>query len=79
MIVAKDLQKLRPLCWPPAFTLLVRAGLLARAYKIMTPAGVIADEEFDDPTQIPERLPDRFEHYFDTADADVIPVFRRVA
>jgi hypothetical protein len=46
---------------------------------VVTPAGVLADGEFEDPTGIPEKLPDRFEHYFDTSDAEIVPMFRLVA
>ncbi len=59
-----------------ALTLLVEAGMLQRVYKVTTPSGVLAAGEFDDPTAIPPKLPDRFEHYFDTAESDIIPVFR---
>jgi hypothetical protein len=60
-------------------TLLVKAGLLRRVYKVLTPSGVFADPDFDDPSAIPNTLPDRFEHYFDTAEADIVPIFRLVA
>ena len=62
-----------------ALTLLVKAGLLRRVYKVLTPSGVFADPDFDDPSAIPNKLPDRFEHYFDTAEADIVPIFRLVA
>lgn len=62
-----------------ALTLLMNAGLLRRVYKVVTPAGVLTDAEFDDPSAIPDKLPDRFEHYFETSDADVVPIFRRIA
>jgi hypothetical protein len=62
-----------------ALTALQQAGYLRRVYKVLTPSGVIADGEFEDPTQIPERLPDRFDNYFDTAEADILPIFRMVA
>jgi hypothetical protein len=61
-----------------ALTLLQQAGHLRRVYKVLTPSGVITDGEFEDPTKIPERLPDRFENYFDTAEADILPIFRMV-
>lgn len=79
MRVSKDLRAVDAQDLAMAFTLALKAGLLKRVYKVLTPAGVLADDEFDDPTSIPERLPDRFEHYFDTADADVVPVFRLAA
>lgn len=60
-------------------TLLVNEGILRRVYKVIAPSGVLTDEEFDDPTRIPARLPDRWEHYFDTAESDVMPVFKMSA
>ena len=62
-----------------ALTLLEKEGYLRRVYKVLTPSGVLAEGEFEDPTKIPERLPDRFEHYFDTSEADVLPIFKMVA
>lgn len=62
-----------------ALSILVEAGVLRRVYKVTTPSGVLADAEFDDPREIPDKLPDRMEHYFDTAESDVVPVFKMVA
>jgi len=75
----KDIRNVNPAELTMALDLLRKAGLLHRVYKVVTPAGVLADAEFDDPTAIPDKLPDRFEEYFETSDADVIPVFRRIA
>lgn len=77
--IARELRSVEPEALAHALTLLVKAGLLRRTYKVLTPAGVLAEGEFDDPTTIPPKLPDRFQHYFETAEADVVPVFRRVA
>jgi hypothetical protein len=46
--------------------------------KVATPSGVLAEPEFNDPRDIPDKLPDRRERYFETSDADIVPVFRRV-
>jgi hypothetical protein len=62
-----------------ALTLLEKAGLLRRVYKVVTPTGALADEDFDNLEQIPEKVADRFENYFETSEADVIPAFRRIA
>lgn len=75
----KDLAKLNPAELTMALDLLMQEGLLHRVYKVVTPAGVLAERDFDDPSEIPDKLPDRFEHYFETSDADVIPIFRRIA
>ena len=77
--VAKDISDVGIADLAFALTLLLRAGLARRVYKVVTPAGVLADGEFDDPTVVPEKLPDRFEHYFDTSDAEIVPMFRLVA
>lgn len=62
-----------------ALTLLIEAGILRQVYKVTTPSGSLTEEEFEDPRQIPERLPDMWEHYFETAESDIVPVFKRVA
>lgn len=77
--VAKDVRDVATADLATALTLLLRAGIAKRVYKVLTPTGVLADGEFDDPTVIPEKLPDRFERYFDTSDAEIVPVFRLVA
>jgi hypothetical protein len=61
-----------------ALQLLVKAGTLRQVYKVLTPNGVLVDEEFDDPRQIPSTLPDRSNRFFDTSEADVLPVFKAV-
>lgn len=43
-------------------------------YKVLTPDGVYADGEWATLEAIPAKLPDRSEHYFDTAEADKILV-----
>lgn len=78
-ILAREVRDIDPASLASALTLLERIGFLRRVYKVLTPNGVFADQEFDDPTKIPERLPDRWENYFDTAEADVIPIFKKVA
>jgi hypothetical protein len=78
-ILAREVPDVDIVALAEALTLLVQGGWLRRVYKVLTPNGVLAEGEFDDPTAIPARLPDRRENYFDTSEADVIPVFRRVA
>lgn len=77
--LAKEVQGVDPVSLASALMLLVNAGVLRRVYKVLTPSGVLTDDEYDDPRQIPPTLADRFEHYFDTADFDVVPIFRMVA
>jgi len=75
--VARQIQGVDPLALASALMLLVEAGILVRSYKVITPSGVLTDEEFNDISSIPDRMPDRFNSYFDTAEADVTPVFKR--
>jgi hypothetical protein len=77
-VLARE-TSLDPVSLAKALTLLVREGILRRVYKVTTPSGALADEEFDDPRKIPEQLPDRFDHYFSTAESNVVPVFQMVA
>lgn len=59
-----------------ALDYLVERGWLHQVYVVITPSGVMANDEFEDPSDIPERLPDRFNQYFDTAEADVVPILK---
>ena len=60
-----------------ALSILVDEGILRRVYRAQKPNGVMLVGEFSDPREIPATLPDRGEHYFDTSDADVVPVFKQ--
>jgi hypothetical protein len=77
-LLARELSE-DPVALATALELLVRAHVLRRVYKVTTPNGVLTDEEFDDPREIPPELPDRRNIYFDTAESDVVPVFHKVA
>ena len=68
-----------PAALAAALGLLVQAGILRRVYRVQKPNGVMLPREFNDPREIPDRLPDRREQYIDTSDADVVPVFKQVA
>ncbi len=61
--------------WYAAFDELVTLGLMRRVYKTKTPDGVWADGEFETIGAIPERLPDRFNNYFETAEYDSEEVY----
>lgn len=75
--VAREVRGVDPVSLANALVVLTTNGLLHRFYRVITPSGVEADGEFEDLADIPPKLPDRFEHYFDTAEADIVPVFRR--
>lgn len=78
-IVTQDLWDVDPFLLSAAFLELVRHGLYRRVYMVLTPSGVLAEGEYEDPLKIPEKVPDRFFNYFPTAEADIVPVFKPVA
>jgi len=76
--VAKDLREIDSRILGSILMLLVQAGLLKLTYKVTTPSGVLAAGEFDDPSNIPEKLTDRWDRPFDREEADLVPVFHKV-
>jgi hypothetical protein len=74
--IALDFPRVRSEQLAIALQLLVKAGVLRQVYKVLTPAGVLADGEFEDPRSIPLRLQDRFHRYFETSEAEIVPVFK---
>ena len=82
-IYAKQIARevsVEPVALARALLALVGAGVLRQVYKVQTPGGVLTDDEFEDPRDIPEKLPDRFhDGFFETADSDIVPVFHKVA
>jgi hypothetical protein len=78
-VLARELGDIDTGALGMALVLMVHAGLLRRVFKVLTPSGVMADGEYENIQEIPPTLPDRFERYFDTAESDVVPVFKRVA
>lgn len=73
--LARD-TSIDPVSLAKALRVLVKEGVLRQVYKVQTPGGVLTEDEFSDPTEIPEQLPDREHHYFATAEYDVVPVFQ---
>jgi hypothetical protein len=43
-------------------------------FRVLTPSGVIADGAWRTRGEIPARIPDRFNHYFDTSEEEIIEV-----
>lgn len=43
-------------------------------FRVLTPSGVYAEGEWERREDIPAKIPDRWEHYFETADADILEV-----
>jgi hypothetical protein len=43
-----------------------------KVFRVLTPSGVIADGFWERREDIPARIPDRFNNYFNTEDAEII-------
>ena len=72
--IAADVREIDTVALAYALHLLVRHGFFRQVYMVETPSGVLADARYEDPGQIPKNLPDRFNRYFETAEADIVPV-----
>jgi len=58
---------------------LADAGKVERVYRVVSPDGVIIGEPYNSPSDVPEKVPDRFySHYYDADDCDIIPGFQTV-
>jgi hypothetical protein len=73
-VLAKDLPDVHEEELAAALQVLGTSNFFRRCYTVTTPSGVLADELYDHPRKIPERLPDRFNHYFDTEESDIVAV-----
>jgi DNA-binding HxlR family transcriptional regulator len=72
----RDLYDVDPVLLSLALQALVNFGVLRRVYRAVTPSGLLADKDYDDPREVPELVPDRFNHYFPSSEGDIIPVFK---
>ena len=75
-VLRRDLPDVDPAALALSLHLLVQNGLFRRVYKVVTPSGVLTDADYDDPRDVPEWVPDRFNNYFEITAGDVIPVLR---
>jgi hypothetical protein len=74
-VVARDVPSLDVFELAEALSAAVRRGFLRIEYTVLTPSGVLADESFDKPSNIPRRIADRREHYFETESLPIVPVY----
>ncbi|HEX3683412.1 MAG TPA: hypothetical protein VHU83_12825 [Bryobacteraceae bacterium] len=72
----RDLNDVDPVLLSLALQALVNFGVLRRVYRAVAPSGVLADDDYDDPNQVPEWVRDRFNHYFLSSEGDIVPVFK---
>ncbi len=74
-IVARDNPFLDAYDLAEALQVAVAAGLLRLQYTVLTPSGVLANDSFDDPREVPPELPDRQENFFATSNYPLVPVY----
>jgi hypothetical protein len=78
-ILARDLRDVDPYLLSRVLLGLVKIGLYRRVYMVETPSGVLAEGEYDDPRNVPNRVPDNFFNYFDPMETDIVPVYKPVS
>ncbi len=77
--LAREVRSVDALSLLAVLSLLVQEGELKIVYKVLTPSGTFTDGEYEDPSEVPDRLPDRFNRYFETSEFDTVPIYRKVA
>jgi len=77
-VLARDLRDVDPYLLATVLVGLVKIGLYRRVYMVETPSGVLAEDEYDDPRKVPERVADSFFNYFDPMETDIVPVYKPV-
>ena len=74
-IVSRDFPELDPFALTSALKSAVRHGVLQVEYTVLTPSGVLADESYKSPSEIPRLISDRCNQYFETSSLPVVPVY----
>jgi hypothetical protein len=76
--VSREIKDVDPFLLSYTLHLLVVKGLFRQVYMIMTPSGVLADGQYDDPNKIPKRVPNGFDESFDRDDGVIVPILEPV-
>jgi hypothetical protein len=77
--VSREIRDVDPFLLAFVLRQLVERGLFEQVYMVATPSGVLAEGEYRDPNNIPERLANGFEEYFDRDDGLIVSVLKPVA
>jgi hypothetical protein len=77
--VARENKDIDPFQLAYALHLLVVKGLFRQVYMIMTPSGVLAEGQYDDPNKIPKRVHNGFEESFDREDGVIVPILEPIS
>lgn len=74
-LVARDLAKIVPEELNRAFDILVEEQSYAQVYRVLNPSTLtFLPGAWESLTDVPDRIPDRWNMLIDTADAQIIPV-----
>src|SRR5687768_1837797 len=60
-----------------ALGLLVQHGDVVPRFVVVSPNGIILDNEYETPDEIPEKVPNRtFDHYFKVRKENILPIYK---
>ena len=74
-VLSHDLR-VDPFLLSVALQQIVDTGPYRVVYMVLTPDGVFADREFDDPLQVPKRMADATNRDFNTEEGEILPVLK---
>jgi hypothetical protein len=77
-ILSRDMRDVDPLRLVLALRELVHTGSYRQVYKVVTPDGVFAENEYETPLDVPPEPVDGFNRPFRIEDGDIVPVFTPV-
>lgn len=77
-VLSRDMRDVDPLRLVLALHELVQAGSYKQVYKVVTPDGVFAENEYETPLDVPSAPRDGFNRPFRIEDGDIVPVFTPV-
>lgn len=78
-LVHQEIRDIDPFLLSFVLKELVKRGMFRQVYRILTPSGVFAEGDYDDPNNIPARLPSGFDEYFNRDDGAIVSILKPVA
>lgn len=77
-VLSRDLRNMDPVRLALALRELVHVGFYKQVYKVVTPDGTFAENEYNSPLDVPSLPRDGFNRPFRIEDGDIVPVFMPV-
>jgi hypothetical protein len=75
--LANDLHDVDDILLAQALVVLAKSKLYRPVFRVTTPSGGLAHQEFDNLAEIPNQLSDDRNDHFDTNTADIVQVLKR--